>query len=665
MNEFNNKLQAAKIRQLRVVILATLTVFLLGITAFSIIAYTAGTSLVVRPTDANKSYSIKILSGLSVFISGALYSVSSESLVLVSAPGFREKTLSITPQFRGKSVEVILDELPGKLTVTTVPELNMVRWKINGERVGSSPVFEVDLYPGTYQLEANHKYYKRHIRKVDIARAKNSDIKIPLLPVNGSLSIQSSPEGALIKINNEYIGETPLHVNVNGGKFEVSLSLKGYQPISNTIEITDNKSEIQRNYRLLRMTSKLLFKISPKGGVLLIDGKKVASNSAYSITSSTETTLSYSLKGYYSQERKISLNPGVTQTILINLKPEYGIVEINSKPSAKVTINGKEFGETPVSAKLLARKQLVVIKRSGYRLVEKSILPTSKRTTKILVDLHSEQAARLRDAPKSYTNDVGMELALFKPTSFTMGAPRYEKGQRANEFLRKIRFTKPFYASTHEVTLEQFREFRPDHKPAGNENLPATSLTWINAAAYCNWLSKKENLEPFYYLKGGNLASVNKEANGYRLLTEAEWEWLARKANREITTKFSWGDKSVVPTMTGNIADESSKGANQFYVPNYTDGYVEVAPVGSFKKGLSGLYDLTGNVREWVHDTYSVQPPISNIVEIDPLSTSLGRNRVVKGSSWRSGTRSTLRAAYRDGMVNRQDDIGFRIGRYL
>ena len=100
-------------------------------------------------------------------------------------------------------------------------------------------------------------------------------------------------------------------------------------------------------------------------------------------------------------------------------------------------------------------------------------------------------------------------------------------------------------------------------------------------------------------------------------------------------------------------------------MPNYTDGYAGIAPVGKFKKDLSGLFDLTGNVREWVHDTYSVQPPVSNIIEIDPISTSLGRNRVVKGSSWRSGTRSTLRAAYRDGLVNRQDDVGFRVGRYL
>jgi formylglycine-generating enzyme required for sulfatase activity len=117
--------------------------------------------------------------------------------------------------------------------------------------------------------------------------------------------------------------------------------------------------------------------------------------------------------------------------------------------------------------------------------------------------------------------------------------------------------------------------------------------------------------------------------------------------------------------MAGNIADEQARGMVRFYVPNYTDGFAEMAPVGSFSAEMSGVFDLTGNASEWVHDFYSLQPPAANIVEVDPLGLTHGDAHVVKGSSWRSGTRSTLRAAYRDGLMGHRDDVGFRIGRYL
>ena len=243
--------------------------------------------------------------------------------------------------------------------------------------------------------------------------------------------------------------------------------------------------------------------------------------------------------------------------------------------------------------------------------------------------------------------------------------PVTKRGQRANEFQRRVKLTKPFYAGKHEITNDQFRKYSAKHPVSSGGSNPVTSVSWLEAASYCNWLSKKEGLDPVYVFTGNRLQKVNGTANGYRLLTEPEWEWLARRASRRMETMFPWGDATVVPPMVGNIADESSRGSTPFYIPNYTDGFVEAAPVGSFAAEPSGLFDLTGNVSEWVHDFYSLQPPVSENVEIDPMGPRYGDSHVVKGSSWRSGTRSVLRAAYRSGLVDRRDDVGFRIGRYL
>jgi len=100
-------------------------------------------------------------------------------------------------------------------------------------------------------------------------------------------------------------------------------------------------------------------------------------------------------------------------------------------------------------------------------------------------------------------------------------------------------------------------------------------------------------------------------------------------------------------------------------VPNYSDGHAGIAPVGSYPAEPSGLYDLTGNVSEWVHDAYSLVPPVGQTTELDPLGQNTGDTHTVKGSNWRSGTITELRASYRDGAKSGRDDIGFRVARYI
>ena len=96
-----------------------------------------------------------------------------------------------------------------------------------------------------------------------------------------------------------------------------------------------------------------------------------------------------------------------------------------------------------------------------------------------------------------------------------------------------------------------------------NDNFPVNNISWFEAATFCNWLSKKENLEEFYIFKKNKLIDFNSSSNGYRLLTEAEWEWLSRKANKKERTIFSWGDSFEIPENYLNIADESTRGTQE------------------------------------------------------------------------------------------------------
>ena len=665
MSEFNLKLEHAKASQRKIYAAVAGGLVLSGLLVIAFIAHSNGTSIIVKPDDASKIAKIKVIDGIGLAVSRVVYSLTGKAKIAVSADGFKSESKTLATENKGGNLVVTLSELPGQLIATTTPKNDLSRWSLDGQRVAIASRLDKKLPSGAYKLEVDSKYFEIVARSIQIQRGKAQSISIPLKPVAGQLNIRSNPEGAPIFLNGAKAGKTPLTLNVKGGKHRVEVGDGEFNPTIETIEITNLARRVDRNYRLQRTTGKLKFVLLPPGGTLLVNGRKISPNREYIVNTNVDQTVSYSLRGYFSKIQKIKLTSTDTKTIRIKLAAELGDVRVQSEPTASVRVDGKDVGQTPVKLKLPSRPHTVQLIRPGYRTIKRQIVPTSQRTTVVRESLQTEKSARLSSAPRTYVNGIGVDLILFEPGSFTMGAPRHEKGQRANEFQRKIKLTKPFYAGKYEVTNSQFRMFKQSHKGIGGDRLPTTSVSWNEAVQFCNWLSTKENLEPFYVFRNGQLKSIRPNSNGYRLLTEAEWEWLARRASRPKQTIFSWGDKSIVPPMAGNIADEKSRGMVRFFVPNYTDGFAEMAPVGSFSAEKSGLFDITGNASEWVHDFYSLQPPAVNIIEVDPLGPKFGGAHVVKGSSWQSGTRSTLRPAYRDGLMDRRDDVGFRIGRYL
>jgi formylglycine-generating enzyme required for sulfatase activity len=98
-------------------------------------------------------------------------------------------------------------------------------------------------------------------------------------------------------------------------------------------------------------------------------------------------------------------------------------------------------------------------------------------------------------------------------------------------------------------------------------------------------------------------------------------------------------------------------------IPGYDDGYAVTAPVGSFAPAPGGWYDLGGNVAEWTHDLYTVQPA-SATAAVDPMAGGAGALHAIRGSSWRSAAVTELRLAYRDYGDGKRNDLGFRIARY-
>jgi formylglycine-generating enzyme required for sulfatase activity len=187
-------------------------------------------------------------------------------------------------------------------------------------------------------------------------------------------------------------------------------------------------------------------------------------------------------------------------------------------------------------------------------------------------------------------------------------------------------------------------------------------VSWQRAAQFCNWLSAQEGLPPFYLEDGGIVIGFNPESIGYRLPTEAEWEFVSR-VQADGMRRFLWGETFPPANNTENFADASGAYLTGRTIDGYEDGQSATAPVASYAPGPYQLFDLAGNVAEWMHDTYDIPVPSESVL-MDPLGAPPGENFVIKGASWSRSKLTELRLSYRDYGSLGKDDIGFRVARY-
>ena len=668
MSQFNNKLDKAQNKQKRIYILSGLVATSILLLIAVLIIHSRGTRIEVMPLEAGDLATIRAIDNFSFNVGNVVYSVSGNPIINVSSPGFKDATKTIGPLYLGKNFSLALAELPGHLVINIVGDndnLSETVWKINSRDVMSSAMLDLELAAGIYTVNISNPFFLPKDLTVAIKRQKKTKLQVDLQLVSGRLNILTNPSGAKVFLNEKLIGKAPLESDLNGGVYSLRISADSYVDSIDKFEITHTELNVKRNYQLARIKAEIIPKLTPEGGKLIVNGS--LSKGPLFLSTNVDHQLIYMKQGYYPSTKKILLTSGQKKEISLQLKPEFGKVMISSSPPATIWINNKSYGNSPMTVSLSAVTQQIVFKKKGHRLLSKTIKPTGKFVQKVSANLLTEYQARLQESPRELTNKEGIKLKLFiNPGQFKMGAPRSQKGQRANEFQKKIRLTKSFYASIFEITNGQYGKFKPSLKKSlGADNIPVTSIDWNEAASFCNWLSKNEGLQPFYNIVNERVKGFNKNTDGYRLLSEAEWEWLSRKAGKAKQTIFSWGDEMVIPPNAANVSDEGAKGQMKFYVPNYNDGYVSAAPVGSFKKELSGLHDIAGNVSEWVHDIYSTMPPMEGTTSEDPFGAENGPSHVVKGANFRSGSVTVLRPSFREGLTTGRDDVGFRVGRYL
>ncbi|GHV57989.1 hypothetical protein FACS189460_5330 [Deltaproteobacteria bacterium] len=228
---------------------------------------------------------------------------------------------------------------------------------------------------------------------------------------------------------------------------------------------------------------------------------------------------------------------------------------------------------------------------------------------------------------QTYTNSLGMEFVLIPAGTFMMGSPPDDKSVPSDEKpAHQVTISRPFYMGQYEVTQAQWEEVMGSNPSFfKGRNNPVEQVSWEDAQEFIKRLNQMEG------------------TNKYRLPTEAEWEYAARAGTQ---TRYYFGDS------------EKNLGEYAWYDDNSND---ETHPVGQKKPNAWGLYDMAGNVWEWVEDWYD-SDYYSRSPGLDPPGPERGLSRVQRGGGWINFTtlcQSALRDDYNPG--NRYLTLGFRL----
>ncbi|MGB5306555.1 MAG: PEGA domain-containing protein [Gammaproteobacteria bacterium] len=651
-------------------------VFMLLLLAVAFVLLATPVAIRITPEPEHQS-----LQGFppAVSIGGRQLVLPGRYTVAAERAGYRplQETIEVTAGgFR--LFELQLEELPGRVSIELQPNVPFDLF-VNDIALATDSDGLARIPGGTHRLRIETARYLPVEELLAVAgRDQAQRVAHVLQPAWARVRIDSQPPGAAVQVNGKTLGVTPLETELLQGEHSLVLALEQYRDLAHPLQVRAGSDQVLDTFQLQPADGRLLLGSKPAGASVSVDGVyRGTTPLTLALASGVGHTVRLTKPGYQHFDKQLQLSANEEQSFDAQLLPQYGIVFVSAQPAdATLRVDGSDAGKGTQRLQLTTRSHTLEFSKPGYTSTTVTVTPRAGTSQNIDITLvTAEQARSAKQAaaiPAVLTGPAGQQLHLVRPQgSFRMGASRREAGRRANESVRQVELLRPFYLASREVTNAEFRQFRPAHSSGSAEGMslnadsqPVVNISWDDAARFCNWLSSRAGLPPAYAETDGRLQAVQPLTTGYRLPSEAEWAYVARKHTYQSEQRYPWSGSFPPTAVGGNFADTGIADTLANTVPDYTDGHRVSAPVGSFTARPAGFYDLGGNVSEWMHDYYAVYPGEAGKRVTDPTGPVFGEHHVVRDSSWRHGTITELRLSYRDYSRAPRPDLGFRVARY-
>jgi hypothetical protein len=527
---------------------------------------------------------------------------------------------------RLRTEEPVVDDAQASAVVRTEPPGAMV---LLGDRMKKSPATFDHLETRAYQVRIMSPGYDPVETRLDLRDKKSVEPRVfRLVRSKGALEIESDPPGAQFTLRSSdnqtsREGTAPVVVaELPTGKYEL-VAHRGDWTMHETVEV-QRQETARKSFAFVSAMVSLTSE--PTGVEILVDNKPQGRTPVQTELRCGAHELLARVDGWPEQHQ--TLKVGVQRENSAHFVFRNGSVKITSAPSGATVLQGEgELGRTPLLIEEVKPGAVHYdLRLTGYK-------PASI-TGMVAPQQQAFLAARLErgvgpQPGQPWTNTLGMKFIPVGPVRVAIWETRvqdYEIFARATG----RRSEAPDFAQT------------PTH--------PIVKVNWFDATAFCKWLSEKERDE-----------NVLDQTLSYRLPTDLEWsaavglpdEGGATPETRDgkIQNEFPWGKLWPPPTGAGNYADQNAKRPHGAFIENYTDGFGQTAPVGSFQPNALGLYDLGGNVWEWCQEGYKGG------------GATGGRDwGVLRGGSWANSSRTEIQSSYRNVVDRSERDViyGFR-----
>jgi formylglycine-generating enzyme required for sulfatase activity len=645
-------------------VVAALAAVVLGV-----LARVERVALTLEPVDAEVS-----VDGLFAWATdSALFAPAGAQVVRAQRTGYQplERRVEVVrPEPGAASPRLVLQlvKLPGRIAIDTGGIAATVT--VDGAPAGQVPG-ELDVAAGTRTLTLRAPRYLDLVQVVDVqGGGVRQELSVSMQSAWGRVAVAASAPGARLSVDGAAPVALPATLDLPGGVHRLRIEAPDARPWESSVLVRAGQTSTVGPIDLGAPDARLSVRSQPSGAEVTIAGEfrgrtplavKLPAGAAYDVL--------VTRAGHRTWQRRLNADAGAELALDARLEPILVALTVRGQPAdAEVFIDGVSRGRTPLKLDALAMRQRLEVRKTGLQTFTSDVDLTAGLARTIEYALLPEgKPADWRPPAAAATSRVGMSLRLVSGGTFNVGSERREAGRRPNEALRRVTLSRPFYVGTREITNAEFRRFRADHasgavlgKSIDLDAQPVSNVGWDDAVAFCNWLSEQDGLPAAYERRDSRWALRQPVGTGYRLPSEAEWEFVARQANAK-ARRYGWGDALPIPTAFANLAGTEVLASLPATLDGYSDEHLVVAPVAKYA-ATAGFHDLTGNLSEWVHDYYSSSP--STAAATDPFGPESGTRRMIKGSNWRTASFTELRLAWREAADAGTDFIGFRVARY-